>query len=159
MGINPELSRLIARLRRGRGLSMERLGELVGRSGNWVWKVEHGQAGAPSPRLLADLSRALGGNLDELLSASGMTIPLASGSILDASGLLDTVEDPDDAAVAMFTYVGIVAARLWRALAEDGGEVDSYVAMAQRLLSMLEEQSRLSRRPEVARRTADRGQY
>jgi transcriptional regulator with XRE-family HTH domain len=42
-----------------RGLSQKTLGELVGRTENWVWKVEHGQLPVDRVPLLMDLARVL----------------------------------------------------------------------------------------------------
>src|SRR5262245_50037643 len=55
----PQLSKMIYRARKERGLKQEALGHQVGCSGSYITKIERGQA-VPSPVMASKLEEALG---------------------------------------------------------------------------------------------------
>nr|WP_181803066.1 helix-turn-helix transcriptional regulator [Streptomyces shenzhenensis] len=61
----------VRHFRERRGLSQKGLGELIGHSENWVYKVQHEQIPIAKHSLFFDLARVLSCSLDGFLSGVG----------------------------------------------------------------------------------------
>jgi len=58
----------IRKLRRERGLSFQELGEMIGSDQSVIWRIENDVTKKPRPETLASIAKALGVDVDTLLS-------------------------------------------------------------------------------------------
>ena len=63
------LGEKIRSLRRSRGYTLERLGELVGSSKSYIWELENKNPPRPSAEKVSKIAQALGVTVDFLLDA------------------------------------------------------------------------------------------
>lgn len=77
----PNFGKKVSHLRKAKGLSLRRLGAETGVSNSYLSQIERGKVAPPSPRVIRQLSKALGCPYLGLMQLAGHLSTVSGGSI------------------------------------------------------------------------------